>query len=64
MTPLDNKQHPQEIYIHAPSEIRTRNPNKQAAAGPRLDGAAPRIGLPALYELYLSQSLILLGIFS
>ena len=31
---LDNKQHPQEIDIHAPSEFRTRNLSKRAAAGP------------------------------
>jgi len=41
MTPLDNKQHPQEIDIHAPSEIPTRNPSKRAAAGPRLRPRSP-----------------------
>jgi len=32
----DNTQHSQETYFHARSGIRTRNPSKQAAAGPRL----------------------------
>jgi hypothetical protein len=32
----DNTQQPQETDIHAPGEIRTRNPSKRAAANPRL----------------------------
>jgi len=32
----DNTQHSQETNIHAPCEIQTRNPSKQAAADQRL----------------------------
>jgi hypothetical protein len=32
----DNTQHSQERDIHAPGQIRTRNPSKRAAAAPRL----------------------------
>ena len=31
-----NTQHSQENYIHAPGDIRTRNPSKRTAAGSRL----------------------------
>ena len=35
-TLLDNTQHSHEIDFHNPGGIRTRNPNKRAAADPRL----------------------------
>jgi hypothetical protein len=39
----DNTQQSQETGIHTSGGIRTRNPNKQAAADPVLDGAATGI---------------------
>jgi hypothetical protein len=41
MTSLDNKQHPQKIDMHAPSEIRTYNSSKRAALGPLLRPRSP-----------------------
>jgi len=37
-------QHSQETHGHAPSWIRTRNPNKRAAADPRLRSRGQGIG--------------------
>jgi hypothetical protein len=40
----DNTEHSQEIKIHAPGGIRTRNPSKWAAADPHLRPAVTGIG--------------------
>jgi len=41
----DNKQRPQETNVRAPGVIRTRNPNKRAAAEPRPTWRGNAIGL-------------------
>jgi len=48
-TPLPDTQQSQKTNIHAPGVIRTRNPNKRAAADPRL---RPRCHWDRLSSLY------------
>ena len=49
----DNTQHSQQTNIHAPDRIRTRNPNRRAAADPclRMRGHRDRFCLPLYRDL-------------
>ena len=52
----DNPQHTQEKNFHAPGTIRTHNPSKRAAAGPRLRPQDHRDTHTQIYWWYINIS--------